>query len=544
MDVRYWLRIEEFESAISAVLPIPAQAGELSALRPLKAYQFLEVTRLLEIYGKYGWSLRPRTYSILRMAKRTDGMDAFIAEGLYDISLPYSERTLPDNLKSPTTRSDFLALQPLVLSEQASEVESGEGRHRHFSEDGNLYFRRIKRLGGGGFGEVDHVWNKAAITEFWRELGILKLLSHHNLVKLVGSYTDPKYAGLIMSPVADSNLAEFLGADPFPTGRVSCLRQFYGCLTSALLYLHSNKIRHKDIKPGNILVHGENVLFTDFGASLDWAERGQSTTVSKPDSFSMPYCAPEVFSWEIKAMVKLSPSDRLSVFQLSEEIRNREGAFCGSCCAVEDDESVESSYQGSLCDEETTAKAKDEAGVAMAGGWIVVQLKEELPMTKTQSGTVEGSREDCEEQKDLKEKAVEEFRQREADRIAGEQEELRGRGVEDVKQEEVERIAREQRELGYGAVEDSRRKGMEKELREKAVEDFKREEAERTAREQMELRDKEVEDSGWKEARGIARRLRELKDTAVEDSRWKEENRIAREQRELKGKAVKDSKRK
>ena len=58
-----------------------------------------------------------------------------------------------------------------------------------------------------------------------------------------------RYVGIIMSPVADWNLEEFLDRDTIPSEDLSFLRTFYGCLAAALRYLHRNCIRHKDIKP-------------------------------------------------------------------------------------------------------------------------------------------------------------------------------------------------------------------------------------------------------------------------------------------------------
>jgi serine/threonine protein kinase len=303
-----------------------------AARNPFEDSIFLRITRLLELSGKPAWSLRPRTYAVLRMINRVDIMDSFVTGGLYDISFPYSEKTLPDVLRSPAARSKFLELQPLVLATQAADVESGKGRHRHFAQDGDIHFKRIKQLGKGGFGEVDHVFgrlsfdefarkriprgktfqkDKMAILDFVRELEILKRLSHRHLVKYIGSYTDPKYIGIIMSPVADSNLAQFLEASPFPTERFICLRRFYGCLSSALLYLHENKIRHKDVKPLNILVHGDNILITDFGTSFDWTDRGHSTTSNIPAGpRTLAYCSPEVCSWEVSCITPCVPTVR------------------------------------------------------------------------------------------------------------------------------------------------------------------------------------------------------------------------------------------
>ena len=57
------------------------------------------------------------------------------------------------------------------------------------------------------------------------------------------------------------------------------------------------KIRHRDIKPQNILVKGSSVYLTDFGISLDWENLSRSTT-TKDTAKSMLYCAPEVARYE------------------------------------------------------------------------------------------------------------------------------------------------------------------------------------------------------------------------------------------------------
>lgn len=312
--------LDEIENALSPLFESATVEGNPAARKPLRDSEFPRIARFLQLAGKHDWSLRPRTYAILRMVDRLDIMDSFVAEGLYDISFPYSPETLPRALRKSTDQAKFLELQTLVLTTQALDVESGGRRHRHLGEDGDVHFQPIKSLGRGGFGVVDHVWSrlslsefarkrmprgktfqkdKSMISEFERELTILKRLSHHHLVKFIGSYTDPNYVGLIMSPVADCDLAEFLQPDPLPKERLFHIRHFYGCLISALEYLHDNKIRHKDVKPGNILVHGSNVLLTDFGTSLDWTEKGHSTTMDQPSAMSLPYCSPEVAEYEV-----------------------------------------------------------------------------------------------------------------------------------------------------------------------------------------------------------------------------------------------------
>ena len=76
------------------------------------------------------------------------------------------------------------------------------------------------------------------------------------------------------------------------------LRTFFGCLTRALEFLHEQHIRHKDIKPSNILVHRGNVLYTDFGLAFDFTDGDGSTTVSMVNGMTPRYCAPEVADQE------------------------------------------------------------------------------------------------------------------------------------------------------------------------------------------------------------------------------------------------------
>lgn len=96
-----------------------------------------------------------------------------------------------------------------------------------------------------------------------------------------------------MSPIADGNLHGFYARVSQNPDDVKTLRTFFGCLTSAVEYLHNSKIRHRDIKPENILVKGSNVYLTDFGISLDWENLSRGTTTADSGKTRL-YCAPEV----------------------------------------------------------------------------------------------------------------------------------------------------------------------------------------------------------------------------------------------------------
>ena len=55
----------------------------------------------------------------------------------------------------------------------------------------------------------------------------------------------------------------------------------------------------QDIKPQNILVHGKNVLLTDFGLARDAsAEQVQTTTEGRPSGLTRQYASPELADWD------------------------------------------------------------------------------------------------------------------------------------------------------------------------------------------------------------------------------------------------------
>jgi serine/threonine protein kinase len=64
-------------------------------------------------------------------------------------------------------------------------------------------------------------------------------------------------------------------------------------MSSAIAYLHENHIRHKDVKPSNILLSADGLWVADFGASTDFSSLTQSTT-QNGERGTPKYFAPEV----------------------------------------------------------------------------------------------------------------------------------------------------------------------------------------------------------------------------------------------------------
>lgn len=119
---------------------------------------------------------------------------------------------------------------------------------------------------------------------------MIRRIKHKNIVSLVSSFF-----GLLIQPVAEGDLADYLVAAGIDPNKRSFLPGFFGCLVNALWYLHNVEyVRHNDIKLGNILVQDGRVLLTDFGISLDWRKSLRSTTQDPSPAMTPMYCAPEV----------------------------------------------------------------------------------------------------------------------------------------------------------------------------------------------------------------------------------------------------------
>ncbi|GAB7357317.1 hypothetical protein MBLNU459_g8278t2 [Dothideomycetes sp. NU459] len=153
-------------------------------------------------------------------------------------------------------------------------------------------FTSIRRLGASG-SVVDQVRNrmsdltyarkklrrgedpksrKSRLREFRTELQALHKVHHEHLIACVGSYTDENVFELPNSEHVNVTTDK----------------------TSAVAYLHEQKIRHNDIKPTNILIHEGRVLICDFGISKDWEGREEGTTSGTIQGMTERYCAPEI----------------------------------------------------------------------------------------------------------------------------------------------------------------------------------------------------------------------------------------------------------
>jgi serine/threonine protein kinase len=214
---------------------------------------------------------------------------------------------------------------PSSGSSQRLRIEKGS--HLPDVDEAQLPLVPKRILGQGGCSVVEEVqdrnsgrlyarkvflpkWkDRARIKDiFENELKIIRCVEeHHYMVAVHATYTTAERLGMLLLPVADGGdldnyLGHFLSYQNDPTRHkalldemTSNLQRAYGCLAAGLKFIHKSRIRHKDIKPSNILVHRGLVLYTDFGLAFD-SRLLENSMTDGPTNMTRRYAAPEVLS--------------------------------------------------------------------------------------------------------------------------------------------------------------------------------------------------------------------------------------------------------
>ena len=128
------------------------QQNEATALpeKPLPESFFNDISSRLETQvQKREWTNRPRTWFILDRIKRVDAMEAFIAQGLNDTSLPYKGRSSLPNTLNVDEAHGFLKLQNSVISDVLCLER---GKHVRVANGDVLFESMRPKLGVGSQG--------------------------------------------------------------------------------------------------------------------------------------------------------------------------------------------------------------------------------------------------------------------------------------------------------------------------------------------------------------------------------------------------------
>lgn len=139
-------------------------------------------------------------------------------------------------------------------------------------------------LGEGEFGKVKLGWKKdgsaqvaiklirreslgtnpSRLPKIYREISILRGLSHPNIVRLHKMAETDKYIGIILEYASGGELFDFILNHRYLKDHAA--RRLFAQLVSGVGYLHKKGIVHRDLKLENLLLdRNRNIIITDFG---------------------------------------------------------------------------------------------------------------------------------------------------------------------------------------------------------------------------------------------------------------------------------------
>ncbi|XP_077476573.1 MAP/microtubule affinity-regulating kinase 3a isoform X7 [Stigmatopora argus] len=169
-------------------------------------------------------------------------------------------------------------------------------------------YRLLKTIGKGNFAKVKlarHILtgrevaikiidktqlNPNSLQKLFREVRIMKILNHPNIVNLFEVIETERTLYLVMEYASGGEVFDYLVAH----GRMKEkeARAKFRQIVSAVQYCHQKHIVHRDLKAENLLLDADmNIKIADFGFSNEF------TLGNKLDTFcgSPPYAAPELF---------------------------------------------------------------------------------------------------------------------------------------------------------------------------------------------------------------------------------------------------------
>jgi len=133
-----------------------------------------------------------------------------------------------------------------------------------------------------------------AVERLCKEIQTMRALKRKTIVKLYGVYECQEYIHLILDYLPYQNALEMIkGLKGIPEASAAKIMKQ---LLDALIYIHSRKFIHRDVKLENIMVSSDfkKVKLLDFGLACKSSSKGQTLQCGSPG-----YVAPEILKGQV-----------------------------------------------------------------------------------------------------------------------------------------------------------------------------------------------------------------------------------------------------
>ena len=226
----------------------------------------------------------------------------------------------------PVVEMEIVKVESLIMRRKSSSVGPDKGEENDFNHenpDQKVQRKEVRRegsvrsgkwslgskIGTGSFGVV-HVGlnthtgqlmavksvelSPAAMKDVQVEVEVLKSLSHINIVRYLGAERVARTLHIFQEWVAGGSVTTLL--NKFGPFSAAVIRSYLSQILTGLSFLHQNRILHRDIKGGNILISDDGIVkLADFGSAKRLAHQ-QSDMMESLTMRGTPYfMAPEVF---------------------------------------------------------------------------------------------------------------------------------------------------------------------------------------------------------------------------------------------------------
>ncbi|CAJ2500470.1 Uu.00g033230.m01.CDS01 [Anthostomella pinea] len=185
---------------------------------------------------------------------------------------------------------DDVATPPPVVAANESQDDGrrgGRSRHDHLKREKGSKFADYylgNTIGEGEFGKVKLGWkqdggvqvaiklirrdsvgsNPSRLQKIYREVNILRGISHPNIVRLHEMSETDRHIGIVLEYASGGELFDYILNHRYLKDNAA--RRLFAQLISGVGYLHKRGIVHRDLKLENLLLdRNRNIIITDFG---------------------------------------------------------------------------------------------------------------------------------------------------------------------------------------------------------------------------------------------------------------------------------------